>query len=761
MNSETKHQTNNKKIITKNEQFQKKKSLKNFKNNMSIIFNDEEEKKGINIVYSGPDINKKIKYITLDLLLKKIVIDDFIEKNQLLIYYFCQQCFCFIDPQILFNKIINCYNYYNSKGVPVGYLSNIITFFNILVIEMYHYYKEIKDDDPSFLLINNFYDLIIKELKHNSLKNIIDENSSNEHALENLTDRDEKDKIELKINLTSCKAKKLNNHYFKNKDENNEENGQVNFYLNNYFSINDNNNENVEKKNEEETNVINNENKIKNNYSKKENSENKININEKNEIKDEDKIIKINEEKKNTNIIGRKTIMDNFNHSQTTKNKELEIINKMDINEKFGWCNTAETPRKKEDINKNKEEENKNLKPKEKKHGFNLFGLFKKTKEKKITKSCDVIRNSIKSKNIINIKKSLKNNENMYKTSDEKILGIITDIKDFILLKKTGKKLIDIVKSIKFYKNVFQKKYSFIEISNIKKMKKSNTQDNLLKKKKKSQEIKDYFNILDWDEKDIGNKLMLISESLLKKVQRKELYNAAYLKKNKYNICPNVMENIEKFNRLSFFIILDIISYDDSLDRARMIEKWIKIEEYCKKINNFNDLFAINSALNNYIITGLQLTLKEVKHKYIILLKDLNKFCDCKGNYKIVRDYISNLKPDEYYVPYLGILLRDLAFYEENSKYIVNGDLINFEKIEKIQKILDNFFKFKYIPKNQIEKIPKQLNFFEKLENIEEEKLERTANNIEPSFNYAQKKVKRLNYIDKKYFRKQFNSVNI
>ena len=64
MNSETKHQTNNKKIITKNEQFQKKKSLKNFKNNMSIIFNDEEEKKGINIVYSGPDINKKIKYIT-------------------------------------------------------------------------------------------------------------------------------------------------------------------------------------------------------------------------------------------------------------------------------------------------------------------------------------------------------------------------------------------------------------------------------------------------------------------------------------------------------------------------------------------------------------------------------------------------------------------------------------------------------------------------------------------------------------------------
>ena len=78
--------------------------------------------------------------------------------------------------------------------------------------------------------------------------------------------------------------------------------------------------------------------------------------------------------------------------------------------------------------------------------------------------------------------------------------------------------------------------------------------------------------------------------------------------------------------------------------------------------------------------------------------------------------------------------------------------MINIEKIEKIQKTLDKFFKFRYLVKKEINKIPKQLDFFENLGNLQEEKLERIANNIEPNFNYSQKKVKRPTSIDKKYF---------
>ena len=180
----------------------------------------------------------------------------------------------------------------------------------------------------------------------------------------------------------------------------------------------------------------------------------------------------------------------------------------------------------------------------------------------------------------------------------------------------------------------------------------------------KINELRNYFCILDWDEKDIANKLLLVSESLINKIQKKELYKAVFLKKNKFKSSPNVMENIDNFNKLSFFIILDILSYDSPKDRAKMIEKWAKIAEYCKKIHNFNDLLAINSALNNYIITGLNLTLKEVSKKSITLIKELNRFCDCQGNYKIMRDYIFNLKKEEYYLPYLELLEN---YYSDSS----------------------------------------------------------------------------------------------
>ena len=135
----------------KKEVFQKRAS-KIIKKDILITFNDEEEKINSNIIYNESGNTKKIKYISLDLLLKKIVIDDFIDQNIFLIYYFCQQCFCFIDTNILFNKIINCYIYYRKLGVPVESLSNLITFFNVLIIEMYQY-KEIKEDDASLLLI--------------------------------------------------------------------------------------------------------------------------------------------------------------------------------------------------------------------------------------------------------------------------------------------------------------------------------------------------------------------------------------------------------------------------------------------------------------------------------------------------------------------------------------------------------------------------------------------------------------------------------
>jgi hypothetical protein len=85
-----------------------------------------------------------------------------------------------------------------------------------------------------------------------------------------------------------------------------------------------------------------------------------------------------------------------------------------------------------------------------------------------------------------------------------------------------------------------------------------------------------YFNILEWEINEIGEKLISCSKTLINKVQRREIYKGIFLKSKKNETSPNVMENINKFNRLTFFIIQDILSYDFAKDRAKIYENWVK-----------------------------------------------------------------------------------------------------------------------------------------------------------------------------------------
>ena len=106
-------------------------------------------------------------------------------------------------------------------------------------------------------------------------------------------------------------------------------------------------------------------------------------------------------------------------------------------------------------------------------------------------------------------------------------------------------------------------------------------------------------------------------------------------------------------------------------------------------------------------------------------------------------------------MPYLGLLLRDISFFESNYDYIIENDIINVEKINKVQNIIDEFFSFKNFDDNDKKiNFNTELNFFKDLEIIKEDDLEILANKLEPKFilNEKQKRGKRITNIDIKYF---------
>jgi len=691
-------------IVNKNmtEQVSNKSKIFLLNSKLTEEYQEEEELDGISIAYKEQN---KIKLITLDLLLKKIVTENFIDKNPIQIFSFCQQCYCFLDKDIMFNKIFNCYNFYKEKKVPLSQIGNLIKFLNILVIEMYEYYTKISLDNPTLTLLKNFYNGVICEI------------------------------IELINNETEKKQE----------EEGDGDTFKIDEFQNKLEEYND---------DEEDTNEGPNTDVFRDRNSEFVVGENKDGI---------------NRERFGT-IVGSREEGGRYSSYLDEKDDNLEkdMMARNTINLGVKKVEKEDKKKKKkeekEEKKRKKAEEKKKKKKKKKKKGLNLhFFHLKKEKpvkvEDKKAKEEQEKEDELQEKlrQIQELKKSA-----IAASPEEEIINCLRNIIMLFSLEEPNKRdLNQAKKNVDFYKDIYKKIAEAIgkplpEQKTRHAMAKSVTVGNITNKKHKLKlhENDGYFDVIDWDKKDIGEKLISISKHLINKVHRREIYKAVFLKKNKEQTSPNVMENIDKFNRLTFFIIQDILSYDFAKDRGKIMEKWIKIAEYCRERKDYNDCVAINSALNNYIITGLKKTNNELGKEKKELLKKISKFCRYQGNYKKLREDMKSLGPTEYYIPYLGMILKDLAFYEENSKYLVDDVLINFEKLENVQIAVSEFFNFKNINDKENYNIPEELNFFEKLEDLKEADLEKLANDLEPEFKlYTNKKrEKRPTNIDIKYF---------
>ena len=664
-------------------------------------FNEEEEKNEINIKYKKDGIT--MVAISLDLLLKKIVTENFFKENPLKIYSFCQQCFCFIDKEILFNKIFNCYEFYKKKKLVTIRIFDLIKFLNVLVIEMYEYYFPINNlKDPIIVSLNDFYQLLMFEIFE-----FINEQEKEKEDIKN---------SQLDFNSKEFKENKIEDTKDNKGELNTDKNSDMVKDRNCIYSLND-------------DDII---------FKDSAHSPNK-----RSKEMDSDKYLKTEPTHSKMHSFVGKNIP-----KQALNTKKLKLNNNKKNDSKFFTTN------------ENQPNKNKNIFGKGSIFSKNIFNNLKKEKPIKL-KNKDDSHIEKPNKEITKMKKI-----NVIKVSpEEEIVTEITNIKILFSLETKRRELEQTKSKISFYKElkkiVAESIGKPIKDSDLNKVKsrhlmmKSVTTSTLNKIYKLNlPKNEGFFNILDWDKNLIGEKLISISKNNINKIQRRELYRAIFLKKEKNITCPYVMHNIEKFNQLTFFIIQDILSYDFAKDRAKIIEKWITIAEYCKERKDYTDCVAINSALNNYIITGLNKTLKDISRDKKELMKNINKFCKYQGNYKTLREDMAKLDYYDFYIPYLGMLMKDLAFFEENSKYIINDTLINFEKLENVQLAIEKFFNFKNAKDKLNPIIPEELWFFEDLEDLKETELEDLANKLEPEFTlYAnKKKEKRKTNIDNLYF---------
>ena len=585
---------------------------------------EEIDKKEDELYFKKNNKTKAFEYIELNLFLKNIIFNSFMATKKLIIYHFCQQCFCFIDRKLLFKKLLNCFLFYKGKKTSFSNIKHFIDFVYFVTLEMVEYYnlKDLKDKEFDF--VKNFYLEIINYIISLIIK---------------------------QINMKVCDGQ-YNNNKIINKNLAFHEN-EDNVKINPNTMLIDNQNTNSRKK-----------------Y-------NSVCIPRYSDLK------------------GQKSKM-----SINTNNEELNSQKAKYIQQMYDEY----------DI---------------------IFLIERVTKEEKCLVELEKVFHFLNGENlnekIHNIKSILKIYEPLIDKEDKKDTYFNNSDNDLKEVKRSTNTC-----AIKNNKSLTLSSYS--------------------------KDI-NYFNVIIINVEVIGNILINKSQKDISAIRRSELYCTVFLKKDKKTTSPNVYKSIQHFNNLISFIIEDILSYEMPKERAAVYEKWLQICSYCKSKNDFNDCVAIYSALNHYIISGLELTLKEIKStRTKKLFQEISLFCSCDGNYKKIREEMLLLeKKGERFIPYLGMLLRDLNYYEEKFKYILDNGCINLEKIEIVNNVIKRYLNNL---SEEIESDKKgyedKFKFFENLEEIPEQKLEELGNNVEPIYKVKDEVVKgrRLTKVDKDHFQK-------
>ena len=655
-------------------------------------------------------------------------------KNELLIYHFCQQCFCFINKDIFFKKIFDCYNFYKNN-ISIIKLKNLIDFINILIIEMFDYYKIYDFKESYFELIKKFYNDLINNLINDVIKDEKNEgkndkkqnNPFNEIYNENYDENDIL-KIDKEINNFTINKKNLIN------DNLNIDIDEIKIIVPKTIKINNSKVTNVNKKKHFE--------RLSWNFHKLTDKIRRTSFFISHAQQKNLSLLSNKEKEEPANLIEENQIPKIVRKSIIFKTPKLTLEKQKEKKDEKKNSNDSDTSSDSDsDIDNNFEEKCKNQ---------NQINDQNKEieNEEKMGIIKDIFDEQFNSGKLLTIKEEIFFNL-------QYILSLINLTKEKNDIFKATK---EAKINFKFYDRIINSNKQQDELFIFNSLSSSKLEEISTKNKKPNKEYlnKGYFCITDYSVEEIGDKLLQISESLLNKINRKELYCGIYSKKDKDQQSPNVLACINNFNKLTNFIIEDVLSYNCPKDRANIYSRWVEISYYCKSKRDYNDCLAIYSALNSYVFNELKLTFKEIKTKTKNIFIEVRKFCKCIENYKNIREEMNKCEKEGLiFTPYLGMLLKDINFYEETSNYITDNGCLNIEKIENVNKIMEKYFRFKKIKKkqNQVES-KEELIFLENLEYVPEEKLVEMAKNIEPENLYKSSLQKRPTSIDKKYFEK-------
>ncbi|XP_064453530.1 ral guanine nucleotide dissociation stimulator-like 2 isoform X3 [Mirounga angustirostris] len=181
------------------------------------------------------------------------------------------------------------------------------------------------------------------------------------------------------------------------------------------------------------------------------------------------------------------------------------------------------------------------------------------------------------------------------------------------------------------------------------------------------------------------------------------------------HLCPSVRATVTQFNKVAGAVVSSVLGATSTGEgprevtirplrppqRARLLEKWIRVAEECRLLRNFSSVYAVVSALQSSPIHRLRAAWGEAARDSLRVFSSLCHIFSEEDNYSQSRELLlqevklqPSLEPNSKkaprsgsrgggVVPYLGTFLKDLVMLDAASKDELENGYINFDKRRK------------------------------------------------------------------------------
>eukprot|EP00005_Dracoamoeba_jomungandri_P000989 CAMPEP_0174254994 /NCGR_PEP_ID=MMETSP0439-20130205/4324_1 /TAXON_ID=0 /ORGANISM="Stereomyxa ramosa, Strain Chinc5" /LENGTH=335 /DNA_ID=CAMNT_0015336935 /DNA_START=320 /DNA_END=1324 /DNA_ORIENTATION=- len=177
------------------------------------------------------------------------------------------------------------------------------------------------------------------------------------------------------------------------------------------------------------------------------------------------------------------------------------------------------------------------------------------------------------------------------------------------------------------------------------------------------------FHLLGYTPTQLAQQLTILDAEMFQAINPNEFFKTAWSKDDKEKKAPNIVRMISRFNNLSYWFQQQIVTCENSDERAALLRLLIHMSREFESLGNYQGMMTINAALNNSSISRLKLTWAVISVEDKEIFESLQAKFHPAGNFKNYRATLANSDPP--LIPFLGLFLTDLTFIDENP------DLIN------------------------------------------------------------------------------------